>query len=170
MPEAPLPDLLSLRPETPEDIPFLAALFASVRGPQFAAQGWPEEVLRAFLTDQFRLQTAHYARYYADADFRIVERQGAPVGRFYLHRGPTDHRIVDISLLPAARGRGIGGALLDMACAEAEALGRSISLQVDAANPARHLYARKGFVLTGENGPFQQMTRPAPSAADPETL
>ncbi|RTM01630.1 N-acetyltransferase [Ancylobacter aquaticus] len=150
---------LSLRLETSEDAPFLAALFASVRGPEFEGNGWPDAVRSAFLAQQFRFQRAHYTHHYADADFRIVERQGAPVGRFYLHRGPTDHRIVDISLLPEARNRGLGGALLDIACAEASRLGRVVSLHVEKTNPAQRLYRRKGFVPAGESGPSWLMIR-----------
>ncbi|WP_425104209.1 N-acetyltransferase family protein [Ancylobacter sp.] len=164
---------LSLRPETPDDAPFLAALFASVRGPEFEGNGWPEEVRDAFLAQQFRFQSAHYAHHYADADFSIVERHGAPVGRFYLHRGLTDHRIVDISLLPEARNQGLGGALLDIACAEADRLGRVASLHVDKSNPAQRLYARKGFIRVGESGPRWHMIRApgpeAPAGAHAET-
>ncbi|SCW45386.1 GNAT family N-acetyltransferase [Ancylobacter rudongensis] len=150
---------LSLRLETPEDAPFLAALFASVRGPEFEGNGWPDAVRSAFLADQFRFQVAHYARFYADADFLIVQRQGFPIGRLYLHRGPGDHRIVDISLLPELRNQGIGGALLDMACAEASRLGRVVSLHVEKNNPAQRLYRRKGFTPAGENGPYWLMIR-----------
>lgn len=156
---------LSLRPETPEDAPFLAALFASVRGPEFEGNGWPDAVRSAFLADQFRLQVAHYTRYYAGAAFLIVERQGVPIGRLYIHRSSGDHRIVDISLVPEARNQGIGGALLDMACAEAAQLGRPVSIHVEKNNPAQRLYRRKGFVPAGENGPSWLMIRaPGPQA------
>ena len=150
---------VSLRPETREDAPFLAALFASVRGPEFEGNGWPDEVRSTFLADQFRCQVAHYARYYADALFLIIERDGAPIGRFYLHRGPREHRIVDISLLPEARSRGIGGALLDLACAEASRHGRIVSIHVEKNNPAQRLYRRKGFTPAGESGPYWLMIR-----------
>lgn len=167
------PPGLALRPETPGDTPFLAALFASVRGPEFAGNGWPDEVRDTFLAQQFRFQRAHYAHHYADADFRIVERQGAPVGRFCLHRGTTDHRIVDICLLPEARNQGLGGALLDIACAEADRLGRVVSLHVERSNPAQRLYARKGFIRVGESGPHWHMIRApgvvAPAKAHAET-
>ncbi|MDQ0346157.1 GNAT family N-acetyltransferase [Ancylobacter vacuolatus] len=156
---------LSLRFETPKDAPFLAALFASVRRPEFEGNGWPDDVRHAFLADQFRLQVAHYARYYADAAFLIVERQGVPIGRLYLHRGPREHRIVDISLLPETRNQGIGGALLDMACTEASRLGRLASIHVEKNNPAQRLYRRKGFVPAGESGPYWLMIR----APDQET-
>nr|WP_246544509.1 GNAT family N-acetyltransferase [Ancylobacter dichloromethanicus] len=155
---------LSLRLESPEDAAFLGALFESVRWPELDGCGWPDEVRRVFLAQQFRCQTAHYAGAYADAAFLIVERDGAPVGRLYLDRGPREHRIVDISLLPEMRNRGYGGALLDQVCAEADARGRITSLHVAESNPAQRLYRRKGFRAAGESGPYRLMIR------EPETV
>ncbi|MCX9147553.1 GNAT family N-acetyltransferase [Erythrobacter sp. WG] len=54
--------------------------------------------------------------------------------------------IHDLAVLPEARGRGIGKALLQ--AVEAEALKRGackITLEVLSGNPARHLYAREGY-------------------------
>ena len=54
--------------------------------------------------------------------------------------------IHDLAVLPAARGRGVGKALLD--AVEAEALKRGaakITLEVLSGNPARRLYAREGY-------------------------
>lgn len=54
--------------------------------------------------------------------------------------------IHDLAVLPDARGRGVGKALLQ--AIEAEALKRGackITLEVLSGNPARHLYAREGF-------------------------
>ncbi|WP_018390729.1 GNAT family N-acetyltransferase [Ancylobacter sp. FA202] len=163
-PASALPDTwadggLALRPQTEQDMPFLQALFASVRGSEFEGNGWPDAFRSAFLDQQFRFQLAHYAQYYADADLLIIERQGAPIGRLYLHRSPSEHRIVDISLLPEARNQGLGGALLDIACAEAHRLGRVVSLHVEKNNPAQRLYRRKGFVQVGESGPYWLMIR-----------
>ena len=94
-----------LRAQREEDHPFLERLYISVR----------------FLADQFRLQTTHYRTHYYDAEFLIVERSGSPVGRLYVFRGPHDHRVIDISLLPETRNAGVGGALLQAVKAEAAA-------------------------------------------------
>jgi GNAT superfamily N-acetyltransferase len=51
-----------------------------------------------------------------------------------------------MGVVPEARGRGIGGALLDALLALAREQGfRALSLAVDRQNPARRLYERKGF-------------------------
>jgi ribosomal protein S18 acetylase RimI-like enzyme len=51
-----------------------------------------------------------------------------------------------MGVVAEARGRGIGGALLDALLAVAREQGfRALSLSVDRQNPARRLYERKGF-------------------------
>ena len=65
----------------------------------------------------------------------------------------------------------IGGALLDMACAEAARLGCPVSIHVEKNNPAQRLYRRKGFVPAGENGPSWLMIRaPGPGERRPATI
>lgn len=146
-----------LRPQTPDDAPFLAGLYLSVRWEELAASGWPDEAKRAFLLDQFRLQTVHYAKAYYDAEFSIVEENGEPVGRLYLFRGERDLRIVDISLLPQARGRGLGTALIQAVFEEARGAGKTVSIHVETFNPARNLYRRLGFKDIEARGPYWLM-------------
>jgi GNAT superfamily N-acetyltransferase len=149
---------VSLRPETAEDHAFLEFLYCSVRWPELIQTDWSDEAKLHFLKDQYRLQVIHYTRYYAEAAFSIVEWQGQPAGRLYLHRSPEELRIVDISLLPDACGRGLGGALLHAVFAEARAAGQYVCIHVELFNPARRLYDRLGFLPVGEpDGPYQRM-------------
>src|SRR4051812_4163731 len=101
-----------LRPIVAADTPFLSALYASTRAEEMAMVQWTEEQKRAFLEMQFRAQTMHYAQHYVGAEFLVIEENDAPIGRLYIHRQPHDIRIVDISLLPEHRGKGIGTQLL----------------------------------------------------------
>lgn len=55
-----------------------------------------------------------------------------------------------IAVRPQHVGRGLGGALLDRLIALARPLYPGIVLSVRAENPAQRLYARHGFVVTGE--------------------
>lgn len=142
-----------LRGETIDDLPFLERLYASVRGAELEAAGWPEEVRQSFLASQFAFQTRHYADAYAGADFGIVARDGEPAGRLYLFRSAGDVRVVDVSLLPEWRGGGLGTMLLQAVQAEAAAEGKTVSLHVDMMNPAQNLYRRLGFVEAGTHGP-----------------
>jgi len=151
-----------LRPQREEDYPFLERLYFSVRTPEVEALDWPQETKHAFLVDQCRLQHIHYQTHYYDAEFLIVEKDGEPMGRLYLFRGPQDHRIVDISLLSECRNAGVGSALLKAVQAQAEAAGKTVSIHVEMFNPAQTLYRRLGFREIGEDGPYWLMEwRPA---------
>lgn len=147
----------ALRPQREDDYAFLERLYLSVRDEEVTVAGWPEETKQAFLADQFRLQHTHYQSHYYDAEFLILERGGAPVGRLYIFRGPHDHRIVDISLVPEVRGAGVGGALLQAVQAEAAVVGKTVSIHVEMFNPAQNLYRRLGFKEVGERGPYWLM-------------
>lgn len=144
---------LALRPAGVDDLPALRALYASTRADEMAAVPWPDLVKRAFLDDQFRLQHRHYVNHYAAADFMVLEHAGAVAGRYYLLREAPSHLVVDISLFPAWRGRGIGAALLRASQDEARAAGRGMHLHVVRDNlAARRLYERLGFVLGEDPG------------------
>jgi GNAT superfamily N-acetyltransferase len=61
---------------------------------------------------------------------------------------------VSIGVVADARGRGVGGAMLDALLALAREQGhRALSLSVDRQNPARRLYERKGFRDAGVSDP-----------------
>lgn len=157
-----LPEILTgrgvfLRGETDEDRPFLERLFISTRWEETGLTGWPEDMRLAFLRQQFSAQTQHYHTHYHDAEYGVVEVRGASAGRLYIHRSSRELRIVDISLLPEYRGTGIGGALIRILQDEAAAHGRVVSIHVEKFNPAQNLYARLGFVQTGESGPYWRM-------------
>jgi GNAT superfamily N-acetyltransferase len=137
---------VTVREMAEADLPFIAALYASTRRDELAATGWPEPMQRAFLAQQHEAQHGHYRTAFPDAEWLIVERRGAPIGRLYLHWTQDRVRVVDISLLPEARGQGIGGLLLRALQRQARAGGRKIALGVVPGNPARRLYSRLGFV------------------------
>lgn len=147
---------LALRPEQDSDAEFLDALYATTRWEEFGLVDWPEGPKRAFLKQQRHAQSQHYARAYAGtSDFRIIEANDSPIGRLYLSRTSSDLRIVDITLMPAWRRKGLGGALLAAVIVEAGTTGRSASIHVEEQNPARRLYERLGFRV-------DQTTTPAP--------
>lgn len=134
-----------LRSETEKDFQFLEYLYASIRWQELEVTGWARETKVAFLRQQFSLQYHHYAVYYADADFGILVHGAEPIGRIYLHRSSRELRVVDVSLIPEWRGRGIGTILLQAVFAEASSLGATVSIHVEHLNPARKLYERLGF-------------------------
>ena len=68
-------------------------------------------------------------------------------------------RLVDIALLTEHRNHGIGAQLLRDLISKCESERLPLRLQVTKNNPARHLYERLGFVLTGEDPMYYEMER-----------
>lgn len=142
-----------LRHATDEDLPRLRDLYADTRAEEVAAVPWPAMAKRSFLDQQFELQHRHYLAHYADAAFLAIEEGGRLQGRYYLQRRPGADLIVDISLVAACRGRGVGRALIEASQREAAAAGRGMTLQVVRTNlAARRLYERLGFRLAADDG------------------
>jgi ribosomal protein S18 acetylase RimI-like enzyme len=147
---------VALRPASPEDRPFLARVYASTRQEELAAVPFSPEEQAAFLEQQFSAQTLHYERY-KDTTFEVVLVDGEPAGRLIVGRWERELRIVDIALLPAYRGRGVGTRLLAPILEEAESLDVPVTIHVEAANPAQRLYHRLGFVPVAEDGVYRLM-------------
>jgi GNAT superfamily N-acetyltransferase len=146
------------RPARDADMPFQRALFEAARPDVAILAAWPADTRRAFLDQQFRFQSVHYAREYADADWLIVEKGEAPIGRLIVSRAREEWLLIDIALLPPWRGQGTGTGLLRCLMGAARTAGTPIlRLTVDANNPAQRLYRRLGFAITDEGFPNIQM-------------
>lgn len=139
------------------DLPFLAGVYASTRADELTPVPWSEAEKAAFLDAQFRAQHLHYQAHYPHADWLIVARRANDIGRLYIERWPTQHRIIDIALLPAHRGKGLGEALLRDLLDEAAGAGKAVSIHVEKLNPAMRLYRRLGFVTVEDKGVYDLM-------------
>ena len=122
---------------------------------------WDDAHKDAFLRMQFDAQDAWWREHYAQASFDVILVDGEPAGRLYVHRGPSENRIVDIALLPEHRGNGVGSSLLRDLIAEADAAGKSVTIHVERVNPALRLYERLGFALAEDKGVYLFLERPA---------
>lgn len=154
------------------DFDFIEALYLSTRVEEIALSNWSPEQRRMFLTQQHRAQHRHYRTYYPSAEWLIVERYNAPIGRLCLDEWKDQIRIVDISLVTSSRGQGIGEALLRDTALCAAALGKGLSIHVEKTNPARRLYGRLGFNVVEDKGIYELMEwglRAAQEAASPLT-
>lgn len=146
-----------LRPERESDRAFLRALHASFHDHWPGHEGRPDAVWAAVVDQQFELQSRHYRMNFPGAEYWIVEDAAVAVGRLYLHAGPSEIRVMDIALVPDARGRGLGESLLRGVIDRARAAAARVTLEVEAANPARRLYARLGFREVVVDGPRVSM-------------
>ncbi len=148
---------VTLRPIETGDDEFLRLVYAEARREELDQVRWEEGVREAFLRMQFDAQTKHYFEHYPGAQFSIIESGNQPVGRLYLARWTREIRVIDIALIPAARGRGIGGLLLSEIIQEARAAGKTVTIHVEKQNPALTLYRRLGFHSIEDKGVYWLM-------------
>jgi ribosomal protein S18 acetylase RimI-like enzyme len=140
---------VSVRAATPADRPFLCSLYVATRAEEFASLGWDGETLEGFLRMQFEVQDRAYRDAHPDAAAAVVLVDGQPAGRLYVDRRADTIHVIDVALLPAYRGRGIGTGLLVDLLAEGEQTGRRVTLSAVRSGRAIGLYQRLGFSVTG---------------------
>lgn len=143
---------ITLRPTNDADMDFLLRLYASTRITEKELVGWDDEQWNGFIKRLFDLQHTQYQQNYCNPCFDLVLLDGMPIGRLYLNRGKREIRVIDISILPEYRGKGIGGRLLETVNREADAARLPVTLYVEKFNPALHLYQRLGFMIEGDCG------------------
>lgn len=126
---------------------------------ELAVVPWDDAQKDAFLRMQFDAQDAWWHENYGDASFDVILVEGEPAGRLYVHRGPSEIRIVDVALLPEHRGGGVGTRLLGDLLAEANEAGKSVTIHVERMNPALRLYERLGFSVAEDKGVYLFLER-----------
>jgi ribosomal protein S18 acetylase RimI-like enzyme len=153
--------MVVIRPLQPDDEPFRWAM------------GWEAAAMNAEAGARVRdtiMALPQLRRYFVDfgrpGDAGVVAatadgvRLGTAWYRLFAAEDPgwgfiaVDVPELAIGVAAEARGRGIGGALLDALLARArEQRHRALSLSVDRQNPARRLYERTGFRDAGISDP-----------------
>jgi ribosomal protein S18 acetylase RimI-like enzyme len=146
--------LCSLRPAQPDDEVLLFQLFAESQ--------WQLEMLRAnealwrsLIDMQYRGRKLSYDQVYASAEDSILcvpneAGERAAVGRILVDKKPGVWRIVDVAVLAALRGKGLGTVAIRNCMDEAAAADARLELRVTPGNPARRLYERLGFTVVLE--------------------
>lgn len=145
---------LGVREETAADFAFVCDLYAEVRHDELLPVPWSEQAKRDFLDSQCRLQWDHYTTHYVGAERLLILASGAPVGRLYVHAKPKEFRLMDIALVAARRGRGIGTLIVRTLLDIAHRSGADVTLHVEPTNPARRIYERLGFDLIEHRGVY----------------
>jgi len=159
---------LSLEAVDGNDGPFLFDLFFQTRRGAFAPLGWDEGRLRGLLRSQYDLREAQYRDQFPGASTKKILVGGEAAGRVDTAEEDGRLHIIDFAVMPGAQGRGAGSGVLRGILEKADAAGLVADLHVEAANPARRLYARFGFVE--RSNLFMERQPAAPSAEQDRRL
>jgi ribosomal protein S18 acetylase RimI-like enzyme len=157
--------VLTLREATTDDDPFLFRVYADSRRDELACVPWTDEERLGFLASQFIAQYRYYREHYDAATYYVVLADAEPCGRLFVARWPDEIRIMDIALVAARQGVGLGSRLLRALCAEGDAAGTALGIHVEKQNRARHLYARFGFEQRRDRGVYWYLVRPPRSVS-----
>ena len=140
---------ITRRAATEQDEGFLFALFRAVRLPEFAHAQLAPAHLDLLMNLQYNGQKTTYGAQYPEGN-EIVLLDGEPIGRIWVYRGSDEHQLVDISLMPELRNRGIGAALVTEAIAGARAASARLTCSIAVTNPGSlRFHQRLGFRITG---------------------
>ena len=112
---------------------------------------------------QFQAQDKHYKKFYPDAEFLIIKSRNKDIGRLYIEEWPSQIRIIDITIDPKFRGKGLGGQIMADIIRKSESKGKATSIHVAKDNRALNLYNRLGFEIDGGTEVYHLMVRPANS-------
>lgn len=146
------------------DAQWLLALFV-------AASPGREYLPPDMLVLQDHLQRQQWGSRWGDGGETIVEFDGAPVARIWVARGASGVRVVDLSVDPGLRGKGLGRRIMSDLCDAADAAGLALELSVSTDNAvARHLYESLDFQPCTNAGDTSGLSLTMKRAAKEETL
>ena len=148
---------VSLRPNRPEDEPFLFEVYARTRADEMALVPWPVAQKRAFLQMQSTAQRQSYAQQFPAAQWNIILCAAESIGRLIVDRADDAIYLIDVALLPEYRSAGIGTLLVQNLLDEAAQINKPVQLQVDKNNRVRRFYDRLGFHVIGDTGLYFSM-------------
>ncbi len=140
----------ALRPATAGDYDFVYQVKA-VTLKEYIAQtwGWNEAD-----------QQSRFSASFNPTQWQIVQLDGRDIGVLCLEREEDGFLLANIEILPPHQNRGIGTRIIEDILVSARRDCLPVRLQVLKANPARRLYERLGFVVTGETGTHYLMRCP----------
>ncbi|WP_042164552.1 GNAT family N-acetyltransferase [Paenibacillus gorillae] len=149
---------MNQRSATAEDETFLYEVYAGTRRNEVAEWGFGTREIELFLQMQHRARQASYSAAYPDAVCRVIYAADKPIGSLQVYYGSESIVLIDIALLPEARGKGVGSAVLLELQQKAAQLGLPVMLHVDNANVlARKLYGKLGFKETMADEIYTEM-------------
>lgn len=132
----------------PGDKPFLESLYKSTREDLELIVGESTDFIEHLKEQQQSAQIDGYGDQFPNALYFIIEYHREKVGRIVVDFGHNEIRVVDLTLVKAARGKGLGSAVLRSFVECAEQVKAPLTLSVLTTNiAAKKLYFGLGFVI-----------------------
>lgn len=156
--------MIELRPVKESDNLFIESVYRSAREAELEKTNWTELQKESFIIMQSMAQLAEYKTKFPGALYQLITYNKQDAGRLYTWENDSEIRLIDITLLPKYRGKGIGSSLLKDLIIRSNKVKKKISLHVEPANTALQLYTRLGFIHIKNNGHHYYMEK------DPEHL
>jgi ribosomal protein S18 acetylase RimI-like enzyme len=130
---------------------FVLALFASHKLLELGAQNWPKAMQKQISEMQFNAFEVSIKKEYPGAHDSLISVDSELAGRIIVNETEDNIRIINLSLLPAFRNKGIGTKLIKDVISEASIKKKPVYFDVDKHNPAISLYIRLGFNVVKDN-------------------
>lgn len=152
-----LPSGLHIRPSTASDKAFLEKLHHATRQDLQVIDG-EKDLIETLVEMQLKAQTQGYGDQFPNAMYFIIEKQQQPVGKATIDFSDNLVHLIDIALIPQARGQGFGKAILQsfQRCAAQIAAPMLLSVELHN-NIAKQLYQSLGFTTESVQPPYERM-------------
>jgi len=136
---------LKIKDETDSEFSF--RLFEKIKTVELNIHNWPEQMKNQLIEMQYKGYEQMIKNEYPNAEDYIITVNDEKAGRLQLNVNDFGIRIINISLLPAFHGNGIGTKIIRDVIADADIKKKHVCLEVDKINPAFNLYKRLGFEI-----------------------
>ena len=146
-----------MRPSRPEDAAFLEEVHRAQRQDLQLIDGDPD-FIESIVEMQFNAMNSGYGNQTPNAMYFIIEKHHEKVGKATIDFGPNCVHLVDIAILPQARGLGFGKAIIQSFQQAASQSGVPMTLNVAETNvAAQQLYVSLGFQVETHTPPNYSM-------------
>jgi ribosomal protein S18 acetylase RimI-like enzyme len=130
---------------TENDSEFFMELFSEIKGSELLLHSWPPTIREQLLSMQYRGFMKSIQEEYPNHEDFLILFQSKMAGRLQIEKNDSFFRIINISLMPDFRGKGIGSYILKNILKEANLRQIPVELDVDVSNPAFFVYQNLGF-------------------------
>ena len=157
---------VTLKPATPEDVPYIRQVIVDTVAEQLGAAHWPEPARSHLLGVQYASRRQTIAATFPGAVDYIPLLDGEPAGWYTIAEYDQEIRPIEMMIVPEHRSKGICSAILQGCIERSRDTGRPVRFSVSVSNPrARILYERLGFRRAGGDEAFDFMEYSVPAPA-----